>query len=152
MCGKSGTSFWESSFFWCGCVGALAPEIIRLYKLKSRKNLNWQPTYFILSILFALLGGFMAWVLQVTSYYAAFYVGVSFPTIISTISRQGIKVKAPGAKEPAEDSVDLEKEPDTQFEAAYANTSSSNRPQQNNGPQKIRPSLLDIARKFLSAL
>jgi hypothetical protein len=73
--------------FGVGCVGAIAPEVIRLYNLRLKPVFSWSWGYLLYSILFALLGGFMAWLLEPTSNYAAFYAGVSTPVLISSIAK-----------------------------------------------------------------
>ena len=73
--------------FLIGCIGALAPEIIRLYKLRLSPTLRWSWGYLFFSIPFVLLGGFMAYILEPTTGYAAFYTGVSTPFIVTTLTR-----------------------------------------------------------------
>ena len=74
--------------FLIGCIGALAPEIIRLYKLRSSPVVSWSWGYLLVSIPFVLLGGFMAYILEPTSNYAAFYTGVSTPFIVTTLAKE----------------------------------------------------------------
>ncbi|MEM9215431.1 MAG: hypothetical protein AAGD25_13930 [Cyanobacteria bacterium P01_F01_bin.150] len=74
--------------FLIGCIGALAPEIIRLYKLRTSPAVRWSWDYLLVSIPFVLLGGFMAYILEPTSNYAAFYTGVSTPFIVSTLAKE----------------------------------------------------------------
>ena len=71
--------------FAIGCIGALAPEIIRLYNLRNEQELSWSWFYVIISFVFMLLGGVIAWILPATSYWGAFYVGVSTPVVVTTI-------------------------------------------------------------------
>jgi len=74
--------------FLLGLVGALAPEVIRLYKLRSsRAAFSWSWFYVVISIVFGVLGGTVAVILPATTHLAAFYAGVSTPLIISTILR-----------------------------------------------------------------
>lgn len=50
---------WE--FFIHGCIGALAPEVVRLYNLRQIKNrIEFSRFYFIISILYIGLGGYIA--------------------------------------------------------------------------------------------
>jgi hypothetical protein len=137
------TLFSHLPLFFCGCVGALAPEIVRLYKLKTRKNKYWRPTYFIISLFFALLGGFMAWILQASTYYAAFYIGVSFPTVISAISKQGMKVSAPTAKR-----TKYVIEDEEESETTYADNGSEQEPIN----EVAHLSFTEAAHEFLTAL
>ena len=72
--------------FVYGCVGALAPEIIRLYKIRHDKPpiANW-IFYIIISAIFALLGGLVAVILPTVTAWGAFYAGVALPVTISAI-------------------------------------------------------------------
>jgi hypothetical protein len=71
--------------FLMGCIGALAPEIIRIYNLRLSPTLRWSWSYLLFSFPFILLGGFMAYILEPTTSYAAFYTGVSTPFIVTTL-------------------------------------------------------------------
>ena|ERR1700690_4174165 len=73
------------TIFALGCVGALAPEIIRLYKLRSRPWKKFSPFYLIISGIYAGLGGVVALVLPSVTVWAALYAGVTLPTLISTV-------------------------------------------------------------------
>ncbi|NEQ29858.1 MAG: hypothetical protein F6K04_02455 [Leptolyngbya sp. SIO4C5] len=73
--------------FLVGCIGSLAPEIIRLYKLRLNPTLRWSWGYLLFSIPFVLLGGFMAHILEPTTSYAAFYTGVSTPFIVTALAK-----------------------------------------------------------------
>jgi hypothetical protein len=68
--------------FVCGCIGAMAPEIVRLYKLRYRPP-EFRKSYFLISIVFSVLGGFVAVILPATTPWGAFYAGVSLPIITS---------------------------------------------------------------------
>ena len=71
--------------FIFGCVGAVAPEIVRLYRIRNDPAFNWSWFYLIISLLFAGLGGLVAWILPATTYWGAFYAGAAMPVIVSTI-------------------------------------------------------------------
>lgn len=73
--------------FLIGCIGALAPEIIRVYKLRLSPAVRWSWGYLLFSFPFILLGGFMAYILEPTTSYAAFYTGVSTPFIVTTLAK-----------------------------------------------------------------
>ena len=73
----------ELMVFLCGTVGALSPEVVRLYKLRY-KPLEFSRSYFFISLAFCLLGGFVALILQSTTLWGAFYTGLSLPLIVST--------------------------------------------------------------------
>ena len=80
--------------FGFGCVGALSPELIRLYKLRTDPpGHGWSWQYFVLAILFGLLGGVMAWILPATTYYGAFYAGATAPITVSSIVKRRAKTK-----------------------------------------------------------
>jgi hypothetical protein len=73
--------------FGVGCIGAAAPEIVRLYNLRLKPEFRWSWGYLLFSIPFILLGGFVSCLLEPTSKYAAFYAGISTPILISSIAR-----------------------------------------------------------------
>ena len=78
----------NSSSFLIGCVGAIAPEILRLYKLRSSIRITWSWSYVLVSIPFILLGGFVAYILEPQNYYAAFYSGIGTPFIVNAIAKE----------------------------------------------------------------
>ena len=77
-----------STSFLIGCVGAIAPEILRFYKLRSSIRISWSWGYILVSIPFILLGGLVACLLEPQNYYAAFYAGVSTPFIVNAIVKE----------------------------------------------------------------
>ena len=99
--------------FTAGLAGALAPEIIRLYKIKNNPELfKWSWFYLIISLLFILLGGFVAWILPTTSLWGAFYAGVSLPIIISSIGKSKKLIESEKSSEKEEQSAeDPQKDP-----------------------------------------
>ncbi len=92
--------------FILGCVGAIAPEIIRLYKLrrKAPKELFTFWVY-VASLLYAGFGGLVAITLPAVNVGAAFYAGITTPTLISAIARR--KTMARGRVALANDNVHL---------------------------------------------
>ena len=74
--------------FAVGSLGALAPEIYRLYKLrrKSPKEI-FSFWYYFISLLWAFVGGVFALILPADNLRAAFYAGMTFPMAISTINK-----------------------------------------------------------------
>ncbi len=71
------------ALFFTGCVGAAAPEIIRAYRART-SDIKVSKGQVAISVVFFLLGGFVAaFVLGTTSYLGAFYGGVTAPTLIS---------------------------------------------------------------------
>lgn len=71
------------NYFIVGFIGALVPEIIRLYKVRFSHKMDFPILYYAISILFALFGGIIVWILQVSNYLNAIYVGVATPLLIS---------------------------------------------------------------------
>lgn len=79
--------------FLLGSVGALAPEIVRLYSIRNDPGqFQWSSFYLIVSILFACLGGVIALVMPATTYWGAIYVGISTPTLINTTIKKGLEL------------------------------------------------------------
>jgi hypothetical protein len=74
--------------FLVGTVGALAPEIVRLYNLRLGRSEPITGYYLTISIIFAALGGLVAVLLPATTPWAAFYAGISTPVLINTALRQ----------------------------------------------------------------
>ena len=77
----------DATIFGLGCLGALAPEIVRLYKIRSNPRVEWTWFYFLTSCLFAGLGGTVAWLLSTVSYWAAFAAGAATPLILTVLLR-----------------------------------------------------------------
>jgi hypothetical protein len=78
--------------FILGCVGALAPEIVRLYSLRNNsEQFTWSSFYLIVSFIFALLGGLVALVLPATTFWGALYVGISTPVLVNTALKKGLE-------------------------------------------------------------
>jgi len=72
--------------FLLGFLGALAPEIARLYAKRWRKHgVKFSWWYVVISGLYALVGGAIATILPAVNYLAAFYAGVTWPLSISTV-------------------------------------------------------------------
>ena len=77
--------------FLIGMVGAMAPEIVRLYQLRTRPSqFKWSWFYVLVSILFACLGGTIALALPATSYWGALYAGISTPVLINAVLQKAI--------------------------------------------------------------
>jgi hypothetical protein len=79
--------------FGIGMVGAVAPEIVRLYSLRSQGGEKLSGFYLGISVLFAALGGFVALILPATTLWGAFYAGISTPVVISTALKKGLDRK-----------------------------------------------------------
>ena len=89
-------SGWE--VFAAGFIGALAPEILRLYTLRSRPPAGFSWFYVIISVVFASLGGVIALALPATTLWGALYTGISTPVLINTALK-----KAGSSGEPLRD-------------------------------------------------
>ncbi|QKK30512.1 hypothetical protein FE844_013420 [Rhizobium indicum] len=72
-----------------GFVGALAPEIVRLYSIRAAPSkFRWSNFYVAVSVLFASLGGLIAWTLPATTPWAALYAGISTPAIVTLAAKK----------------------------------------------------------------
>jgi hypothetical protein len=92
--------------FILGCVGAAAPEIVRVYRTKS-SNFNISLRNAFVSIIFFLLGGTVAIVLQSPNLYSAFYSGIATPIIVSKIGEQSPTLPPKEPIAPAPSSISL---------------------------------------------
>ncbi len=73
-----------------GMLGALAPEIVRLYSIRRNpRRFRWSWFYLGASAAFALLGGALAVALPATTPWAALYVGVATPALVTSLVRKG---------------------------------------------------------------
>ncbi|MET8448060.1 hypothetical protein [Streptomyces sp. NPDC005209] len=76
--------------FLLGMVGALAPEIVRVYEIRSDPSrFQWSWFYVAASLAFAGLGGVLALILPATTYWGALYIGVSTPVLVNSMVRKG---------------------------------------------------------------
>jgi hypothetical protein len=80
--------------FGIGMIGAVAPEIVRLYELRSQGGQDFSVFYVVISLIFAALGGLVALVLPATTLWGAFYAGISTPVLISTALKKGLAPKS----------------------------------------------------------
>lgn len=75
--------------FLLGAVGAAAPEVLRLYELRSNpERFKWSWNYLFLTVPFLILGGLVAVILPATTVWGAFYTGLSLPVIISAAAKK----------------------------------------------------------------
>ncbi|MEU2618383.1 hypothetical protein ABZ642_09450 [Streptomyces sp. NPDC007157] len=80
----------SAAVFLLGMVGALAPEIVRLYEIRNDpERFQWSWFYLTVSLAFSALGGVLALALPATTYWGALYVGVSTPVLVNSIVRKG---------------------------------------------------------------
>ncbi len=79
------------TIFVLGSLGALAPEILRLYSLRTTpRRFRWSWFYLVISLIFAALGGVVALVLPATTPWGALYAGLSTPVVISAAAKRGL--------------------------------------------------------------
>ncbi len=119
----------DYDIFVIGSVGAIAPEILRFYKLRDSLTLKLSLGYILISIVFVLLGGFMTYILKPSSYYAAFYSGISTPFIINSIAKE------------TQDSQEVSDENDTEVEVE---TASINKEQKKRKEKGINITILNL--------
>ena len=81
---------WNWMIFLLGAAGALAPEIVRLYKLRARARLRFRPVHAVVSLVFLGLGGLVAVIFPADTPFQAFYLGVSLPTLISALAAKPV--------------------------------------------------------------
>lgn len=95
----------EWKIFVAGCVGSIAPEIVRVYRLRhsAKVHIRHIRRYIFVSVLFIALGGAVAVLLEANSLHAAFYMGASLPALVSAAA--GKKLRRPPTK-PVERSAD----------------------------------------------
>jgi hypothetical protein len=75
-----------------GAVGALAPEIVRLYNIRQQQPEGSFSTYYLfISAAFAALGGILAVILPAPNLLGAFHAGVTTPVLINAALRQGMR-------------------------------------------------------------
>ncbi len=84
--------------FTLGCCGALAPEVVRLYRLRSHPPKGgFSPFYYLISVVYALLGGVVALVLPAVTLHAALYAGITTSVVISAAARNTKQTPGPSA-------------------------------------------------------
>lgn len=89
-------SWWSWSRFIWGCVGACAPEVLRLFRIATShtnrrvtKNIKF---YLVIVPIFVALGGLFAVAWGDDNPWKCLWVGASLPVIIS-----GLAIQAPGS-------------------------------------------------------
>lgn len=83
--------------FLIGAIGALAPEIVRLYTLATGGEMPvFSPALYIpISILMAALGGLIAVILPSENLQSAFYTGIGTPTLINAAAKKVLDKQYP---------------------------------------------------------
>ena len=81
----------------------MAPEIVRLYSIRTRpSHFKWSGFYMLVSALFALLGGVLAIALPATTYWGAIYIGISTPIVVNTMLKKSMTESVKRAALPEE--------------------------------------------------
>jgi len=77
----------QSAFLW-GCIGGVAPEVLRWFKIFStgspHPQLDW-ILYFIFLVLYILLAGAVAVAFNPDGKWKALWVGASLPALIAVL-------------------------------------------------------------------
>lgn len=85
--------------FLLGGLGALAPELLRLYTIKHKpEEFRWSIFYVVVSLLFAVLGGIVAIALPATTAWGALYAGLSTPTLLNVAAKRARVSRRPRTK------------------------------------------------------
>lgn len=80
---------WNWITFLLGALGAFAPEILRLWKIRnSPEKFSWSWFYLIISIVFCALGGIFSIAMEPDKAWKAIYIGISLPVIITKALEQ----------------------------------------------------------------
>jgi hypothetical protein len=78
----------RQSFMW-GCLGAILPEVLRLYTIATHQqnypHFSWP--YIIISIIFMLSAGGLTVAWKPENSFKAIWIGISFPTLVSTLAK-----------------------------------------------------------------
>lgn len=84
--------------FALGCCGALAPELVRLYRLRCHPpKAGFSAFYYLISVFYALLGGVVALALPAVTLHAALYAGITTSVVISAAARNTRQRPVPSA-------------------------------------------------------
>ena len=74
---------WSFQRFAYGAVGALAPEVVRIYKASDLSLIHSSPFLIAVSIVFVLLGGVFADAWEDDHAIKCLYIGATFPVWLS---------------------------------------------------------------------
>jgi hypothetical protein len=83
----------EFQYFLTGCAGAIAPESWRLYNLRTNHTFRWSWGYVACTIPFIVVAGFIAWILDPSNGWAAFYSGLTAPVLITAAMKDTAKAQ-----------------------------------------------------------
>ena len=79
--------------FVIGLLGALAPESWRLYNLRNQPRVPWSWRYLVFTLPFLLMGGAIAYVLEPSTKWGAFYAGLTAPILLTTVMKDTAKAQ-----------------------------------------------------------
>ncbi len=79
--------------FVIGLLGALAPESWRLYNLRNQPQVPWSWRYLVFTIPFLGMGGAIAYVLEPSTKWGAFYAGLTAPILLTTVMKDTAKAQ-----------------------------------------------------------
>lgn len=83
------------SVFLLGAVGAFAPEIVRLWELRSApQKFQWSSLYVVASLLMCILGGIVAVLMAPDSAWKVFYAGLTAPVVVSAAGKKTVSRRA----------------------------------------------------------
>lgn len=83
------------SVFLLGALGAFAPEIVRLWELRSTpEKFAWSALYVVASVSMCVLGGVVAVLLAPDTAWKVFYAGLTAPVVISAAAKKTVARKA----------------------------------------------------------
>jgi len=89
----------NTSLFGWGCLGAVAPEVLRFFKLAAAgqpmPTLDW-PLYWALLIVFVLVSGAFTVAWKAETPFKAIWVGASVPTLVTTLVQVAPSLPKPG--------------------------------------------------------
>ena len=77
------------------------PEDLTIYRSIIREDpskFRWSTFFVVISLVYVALGGFVAMLLQPSSYYSAFYTGLAFPFIVNSLSERAQNMLTPQVK------------------------------------------------------
>ena len=79
----------NSEFFLAGCIGAIAPEILRLYQMRlARKRIRFGKFYYGISLAYVLLGGYVAAIFPgISGPFWAMCIGVGLVTTVNAMGK-----------------------------------------------------------------
>ncbi|MBV9269950.1 MAG: hypothetical protein JO165_02570 [Candidatus Eremiobacteraeota bacterium] len=90
---------WNWLYFGLGAVGGAAPEIVRLYALRTTpEKFQWSAFYLIISLFFVALAGLVAVILPSVTPWGAFYAGIALPVIVTTVAKKAAQSDGDQAK------------------------------------------------------